>query len=99
VGDDDAALHRYLAIFRRMAATMIDDLSAAVGARDGDASGRLAHKLKGSAGGVGADEVAALSHAAEVGRRSEAWHDVECSLAGLAPAFVRLEEAITAVRA
>ncbi len=57
------------------------------------------YERKVSAGSVGADEMATLSHAAEVGLRSEAWNDVERSVAGLGPAFVRLEEAIAAVGA
>jgi HPt (histidine-containing phosphotransfer) domain-containing protein len=76
---------------------MIDDLSAAVVARDLEASGRLAHKLKGSAGSVGADEMASISHAAEAGLRSSAWSAVERSVAELRPAFVRVGEAIVAI--
>jgi signal transduction histidine kinase/CheY-like chemotaxis protein/HPt (histidine-containing phosphotransfer) domain-containing protein len=61
VGDDRAALGRYLDLYLSAGAELVRSAAAAIAGRDPAAVRRAAHSLRGSSGNVGAIEVARLA--------------------------------------
>ena len=68
VGNNATKVRRYLDMFVELTGPSLDQLRAAVVANDGDQARRLAHKIKGSCGMVGARGMAAI--AAELERQA-----------------------------
>ena len=60
-GDDRAFMHELLETFRTSAASLLDELGAALGAEQRDRLARAAHKLKGAGGNIGATRLRELA--------------------------------------
>jgi signal transduction histidine kinase/DNA-binding response OmpR family regulator len=73
VGEDQAAIRRYLDLFASTTATLLGDIGSGVRERERDMVHRLAHTLKGACGNVGAREMAALALSLETAVTEEAW--------------------------
>jgi HPt (histidine-containing phosphotransfer) domain-containing protein len=73
VGEDQAAIRRYLDLFASTTATLLGDIGSGVRERERDIVHRLAHTLKGACGNVGAGEMAALARSLEAAVTEEEW--------------------------
>ncbi len=73
VGEDQAAIRRYLDLFASTTATLLGDIGSGVRERERDIVHRLAHTLKGACGNVGAREMAALALSLETAVTEEEW--------------------------
>jgi two-component system sensor histidine kinase/response regulator len=73
VGDDQAAIRRYLDLFASTTASLLGDIGAGVREREQAVVHRLAHTLKGACGNVGAGEMAALARNLETAVTEEKW--------------------------
>ena len=90
VGDDAAAVRRYLTLYTQTAGELVHRAAAAVAERDGAALRRLAHTLKGSSGNVGALEVAGLAARLEQTAGDGNWLATEDVRKELESAFTRM---------
>jgi signal transduction histidine kinase/CheY-like chemotaxis protein len=97
VGDDPPSFRKYLSLFETSADTMVTQLGSTIALRDAEAAGRVAHKLKGVCGSIGAEEMAELSLRMEAALRLARWEEAERLQTGLVGAFDRAREAIAAV--
>jgi CheY-like chemotaxis protein/HPt (histidine-containing phosphotransfer) domain-containing protein len=73
VGEDRAAIGRYLDLFTSTTADLLGDIGSGVRQREREVLHRLAHTLKGACGNVGAGEMAALALSLETAVLSEQW--------------------------
>jgi response regulator RpfG family c-di-GMP phosphodiesterase len=73
VGEDRAAIGRYLDLFTSTTADLLGDIGSGVRRREREVVHRLAHTLKGACGNVGAGEMAALALSLETAVLSEQW--------------------------
>ena len=96
VGDDPPSFRKYLSLFEGSADTMVTRLVSTIALRDAEAAGRVAHKLKGACGSIGAEEMAEMSLRMEAALRLASWEEAERLQAGLVGAFGRAREAIAA---
>jgi HPt (histidine-containing phosphotransfer) domain-containing protein len=92
VGGDQALLAELAGLFLREYPRMMENVRAALAARDADTLLRAAHCLKGSAGVFGAEEVAAAAGRLEaMGRQNDlaegedAWAALQAALARFLP--------------
>jgi HPt (histidine-containing phosphotransfer) domain-containing protein len=73
VGEDQAAIRKYLDLFASTTAALLSDIGSGVRDRERDMVHRLAHTLKGASGSVGARELAALALSLEAAVAGEDW--------------------------
>ncbi len=73
VGEDQAAIRRYLDLFASTTATLLSDIGSGVRERERDIVHRLAHTLKGACGNVGAREMAGLARSLEAAVAGDEW--------------------------
>ena len=71
-GPDDDVLAEVLRLFLADVPQQLSTLRAALGARDGEAIRQVAHRLKGTASGIGARQMAAVCGAVEAAARQGA---------------------------
>jgi HPt (histidine-containing phosphotransfer) domain-containing protein len=76
----DALLARLIPVYLECTAALQVTIATAVAARDADALRAAAHRLKGSASGVGAREVAALSRELERIAKEMLWEEAPALL-------------------
>jgi len=73
VGDDAAAIRRYLTLFDTTSRGLLDRIAGAIERRDSVDLSRAAHTLKGTAGNVGAAEVSGLARELEAAAGRADW--------------------------
>ena len=76
----DALLARLIPVYLECAATLLATIATAVTTRDAKALQAAAHRLKGSAAGVGARDVMALSRELERAAKEMLWDEMPALL-------------------
>jgi CheY-like chemotaxis protein/HPt (histidine-containing phosphotransfer) domain-containing protein len=89
LGEDPGARQRFLELYLKTAAALVQRAGGALAARDDDSLRRLAHSLKGSSGNVGAIEVARLATELERVAGAADWPAAESCCRSLETAFAR----------
>jgi HPt (histidine-containing phosphotransfer) domain-containing protein len=89
VGEDSLTLRHYLGLFVTSSVTLVDELGSAIAARDLPVANRVAHKLKGVCGAVGAEQMADLTIRMEQALLDQSWSDADRLQAELRDAFDR----------
>jgi signal transduction histidine kinase/CheY-like chemotaxis protein/HPt (histidine-containing phosphotransfer) domain-containing protein len=97
VGEDRAALRRYLDLYLGTGAELVHRAAAAVAGRDAAGLRRLAHSLRGSSGNVGAVEVARVAAELERMDCTADWSETEQTCRRLQTVFERTAVHVRAI--
>ncbi|HET8623141.1 MAG TPA: response regulator [Gemmatimonadales bacterium] len=96
-GADREGLWNCLELFLRSTDPLVTRLSAAIKARDPQTAKELAHTLKGSAGNVGAEELASLGRQVEVAAAEGSWSNAEAAELAIGAALARTRDFVRTV--
>ena len=96
-GADREGLWNCLELFLRSTDPLVTRLSAAIKARDPHTAKELAHTLKGSAGNVGAEELASLGRQVEVAAAEGSWSAADAAELAIGAALSRTRDFVRTV--